>query len=73
MASKKTVRLTIDIPREQHAYIQMLADKEGLTLEEVVLQCLPHPEGMATDFADQKRQAEEIMNRNREVLQKLSK
>jgi hypothetical protein len=70
MPNKKTVQMTIDIPADQCAYIEMLAAKEGLTLEQFVLQCLPHPESIVndTDFT----LAEEIMNRNREALKKLS-
>jgi len=71
MASKKTVRITVDISVEQHAYLKMLAAKEGLTLQEFVLKCLPNPE--YTDLIDQMRQAEKMMKRNRKVLKKLSK
>lgn len=60
----KTVQLILDISAEQYAYLKMLAAEVGLTLEEFILQCLPHP--------DHIRQAEEIMDRNREVLKKLS-
>ncbi len=75
MASKKTVRITVDIPVELHAYLKMLAAEEGLTLQEFVLKCLPNPECMDyhTDLTDQMCQAEEIMKRNRKVLKKLSK
>ena len=62
----------LDIPVDQHAYIERLAAKAGLALEEFVLKCLPHPKRMLS-YTDQMQQAEEIMNRNREVLEKLSK
>ncbi len=68
MPGKKTVRIAVDIPADQHAYLKILAAKEGLTLQEFVLKCWPNPEDI-----DQMRQAEEIMKRNRKVLKKLSK
>jgi hypothetical protein len=65
----------LGIPVEQYAYISMLAAEIGLSLEEFVLQCLPHPEGKVsdTDLTDQIRQAEEIRHHNQEILEQLSK
>ena len=36
-----TVRLTIDVPVEQHTYIKMLAVKEGVSLRQFVIEHLP--------------------------------
>ena len=36
----KTVRLTIDFPAEQHAYLKMLAAKKGISMREYVIESL---------------------------------
>ncbi len=36
----KTVRLTIDFPAEQHAYLKMLAAKKGVSMREYVIESL---------------------------------
>jgi len=42
MARKsETVRLTIDVPAQQHTYIKMLAAKEGVSLRQFVIEHLP--------------------------------
>jgi hypothetical protein len=38
------VRLTIDIPTDQHTYIKMLATAEGISLRRFVIAHLPSPE-----------------------------
>lgn len=37
-------RYTIDMPREQHVYLKMLAELSGVTLKEMVMNNLPAPE-----------------------------
>lgn len=37
---EKTVRLTIDFPAEQHAYLKMLAAKKGISMREYVIESL---------------------------------
>ena len=37
-----TVRLTIDIPAEQHTYLKMLATVEGVSLRQLVIEHLPN-------------------------------
>jgi len=37
----KNVRLEIDIPADQYAYLKELADIEGVTLEQFVIEHLP--------------------------------
>ena len=36
----KTVRLTIDFPVEQHAYLKMIAAKKGVSMREYVIESL---------------------------------
>lgn len=35
-----TVRLTIDFPAEQHAYLKMLAAKKGISMRQYVIEAL---------------------------------
>jgi uncharacterized protein (DUF1778 family) len=35
-----TVRLTIDFPTEQHAYLKMLAAKKGMSMRQYVIESL---------------------------------
>ncbi len=37
---KDTVRLTIDFPVEQHAYLKMLAAKKGVSMRQYVIESL---------------------------------
>ncbi len=37
---ENTVRLTIDFPAEQHAYLKMLAAKKGVSMRQYVLESL---------------------------------
>ncbi|WP_138107466.1 hypothetical protein [Candidatus Rhabdochlamydia sp. T3358] len=37
---KPTVRLTIDFPTEQHAYLKMLAAKKGMSMRQYVIESL---------------------------------
>ena len=37
---EKTVRLTIDFPAEQHAYLKMIAAKKGISMREYVIESL---------------------------------
>ena len=39
---RETVRLTIDLPSDQHTYIKMLAAKEGISLRHFVIEHLPN-------------------------------
>ena len=43
-AKREAVRLTIDIPTDQHTYIKMLATVEGISLRQFVIAHLPSPE-----------------------------
>lgn len=40
----ESVRLTIDVPTDQHTYIKTLAAAEGLSLRQFVIEHLPSPE-----------------------------
>lgn len=37
---EKTIRLTIDFPAEQHAYLKMLAAKKGISMRKYVIESL---------------------------------
>lgn len=37
---EETVRLTIDFPAEQHAYLKMLAAKKGVSMRQYVIESL---------------------------------
>ena len=37
---QETVRLTIDFPVEQHAYLKMLAAKQGISMRQYVIESL---------------------------------
>lgn len=37
---QETVRLTIDFPAEQHAYLKMLAAKNGMSMRQYVIESL---------------------------------
>jgi hypothetical protein len=41
---QETVRLTIDIPIDQHTYIKMLSANRGVTLRKFVIEHLPNLE-----------------------------
>lgn len=41
---RDAIRLTIDIPADQHTYIKMLAVSEGISLKDFVISYLPSPE-----------------------------
>lgn len=36
----ETVRLTVDFPAEQHAYLKMLAAKKGMSMRQYVIESL---------------------------------
>jgi uncharacterized protein (DUF1778 family) len=44
---QESVRLTIDVPVDQHTYIKMLATAEGVSLRQFVIEHLPSPETKA--------------------------
>lgn len=45
LKAENTVRLTIDVPADQHTYIKMLAAVEGISLREFVITHLPNVHG----------------------------
>lgn len=37
---RKTIRLTIDFPKEHHTYLKMLAAKHGMSMRQYVIEAL---------------------------------
>lgn len=40
----ETCRYTIDMPKEQHVFLKMLAEMSGISLKEIVMNHLPAPQ-----------------------------
>jgi hypothetical protein len=73
-----TVRLTIDLPVDQHTYIKMLAAREGISLKQFVIDHLPHLEiGKKIHKDIQKDEFDELLKEvlveKTDVLKRLSK
>lgn len=76
MTTKKTFRITVDIPAEQHAYIKELAAKEGVTLEQFVMEHLPalqKREHQALSQDEFNELLEDLLDEKEPVLKRLSK
>jgi hypothetical protein len=74
----KTVRLTIDFPAEQHAYLKMLAAKKGISMREYVIESLSKSveieEVKHADLKDNKfkKSLKKVLDENDDVLRRLS-
>ena len=72
----KNVRVEIEIPADQHAYIKELADKEGVNFEQFVIDHLPalqkkkHRDLSQCEFDEL---LEDLLNEKEAVLKRLSK
>jgi hypothetical protein len=73
----ETVRLTIDVPAEQHTYIKMLAAVEGISLRQFVIEHLPnvHKKKKNKDASDTEfdKQLREFLVEKAPMLKRLSK
>lgn len=73
----ETVRLTIDLPERQHAYIKMLAAGEGVSLRQFVIARLPdvHNKKKHKDASDEKfnKLLEEFLVEKAPMLKRLAK
>lgn len=73
-----TVRLTIDFPAEQHAYLKMLAAKRGVSMRQYVIESLceniEKQEAKHIDLSENKfkKALNKIISENDDVLRRLA-
>lgn len=74
----KTVRLTIDFPAEQHAYLKMLAAKKGISMRQYVIEALfkevEAEETRSTDLSKKKfrKSLDKVIKENDDLLRRLA-
>lgn len=71
------IRLTIDIPAEQHAYLKMLAARRGISMREYVLESLSkraESEENGIDLSKNKfkKLLNQVIEENDDVLRRLA-
>lgn len=71
------VRFTLDIPREQHAYLKMLAAKKSISMKEYVLESLSktvEKEAEKIDMRENKfkKALKKVIYENEDVLKRLA-
>lgn len=75
---ENTVRLTIDFPAEQHAYLKMLAAKRGVSMRQYVIESLcenvEKQEAKHIDLSENKfkKSLNKVINENEDVLRRLA-
>ena len=75
---EKTVRLTIDFPVEQHAYLKMLAAKKGVSMRQYVIESLcenvEKQEAKHIDLSENKfkKSLSKVISENDDVLKRLA-
>lgn len=75
---EETVRLTIDFPAEQHAYLKMLAAKRGVSMRQYVIESLceniEKQEAKHIDLSENKfkKVLNKVISENDDVLRKLA-
>lgn len=73
-----TVRLTIDFPAEQHAYLKMLAAKKGVSMRQYVIESLceniEKKEAKHIDLRENKfkKTLNKVIKENDDVLRRLA-
>ena len=73
-----TVRLTIDFPAEQHAYLKMLAAKRGVSMRQYVIESLceniEKQEAKHIDLSENKfkKALNKVISENDDVLRRLA-
>ena len=73
-----TVRLTIDFPAEQHAYLKMLAAKRGVSMRQYVIESLcdnvEKQEAKDIDLSENKfkKALNKVIGENDEILRRLA-
>lgn len=75
---ESTVRLTIDFPKEQHAYLKMLAAKKGVSMRQYVLDSLcenVEQEAKHIDLSENKfkKALTKVIKENDDILRRLAK
>lgn len=75
---KETIRLTIDFPTEQHAYLKMLAAKKGISMRQYVIEALGknvEQEAEHIDLSENKfrKALNKVISENDDVLKRLAK
>lgn len=74
----ETVRLTIDFPAEQHAYLKMLAAKRGVSMRQYVIESLceniEKQEAKQIDLSENKFKTalSKVINENDDALRRLA-
>jgi hypothetical protein len=75
---EETVRLTIDFPAEQHAYLKMLAAKRGVSMRQYVIESLceniEKQEAKHIDLSENKfkKALNKVISENDDVLRRLA-
>lgn len=75
---ENTVRLTIDFPAEQHAYLKMLAAKRGVSMRQYVIESLcenvEKQEAKHIDLSENKfkKALNKVISENDDVLKRLA-
>lgn len=75
---EETVRLTIDFPIEQHAYLKMLAAKRGISMRQYVIESLckniEKQEAKHIDLSENKfkKALNKVISENDDVLRRLA-
>jgi hypothetical protein len=74
----ESIRLTVDVPIEQHTYIKMMAAKEGISMRQFIIEHLPCPiikknKKVVVKKAKFKALLDEIMTDYADELRSLSK
>lgn len=75
---ENTVRLTIDFPAEQHAYLKMLAAKRGVSMRQYVIESLcenvEKQEAKHIDLSENKfkKVLNKVISENDDVLKRLA-
>jgi len=73
-----TVRLTIDFPAEQHAYLKMLAAQKGISMRQYVIESLceniEKQDAKHIDLSENKfkKALNKVLRENDDVLQRLA-
>lgn len=76
-SKEDTVRLTIDFPAEQHAYLKMLAAKKGVSMRQYVVEALcgnVEQEAKQIDLSENKfkKALSKVIDENDDVLKRLA-
>lgn len=75
---EETVRLTIDFPVEQHAYLKMLAAKRGVSMRKYVIESLcknvENQEAQHINLSENKfkKAMSKVINENDDTLRRLA-